>query len=253
MKHYQRWILAGMMIVLPCLAKATDRVLIPAGEFKMPAVLSKKSIPVKAFYLDRDPVTNKEFLEFIKLNPEWAKSKTKRIFADKNYLNHWSHDFSYEDSRYDKMPVVQVSWYAARSYCFWKGGRLPTIAEWEYVALFPFPGGPPLQSLILEWYGKSSEWPLPAVMSGRANSAGIYDLHGLIWEWVEDFNSSLVTGESRADSALDKNLFCGAGSAGAADPSDYAAFMRYAFRSSLKAAYTVQNLGFRCAQDKEPL
>jgi len=61
----------------------------------------------------------------------------------------------------------------------------------------------------------------------------------------------LSTGESRGDSSLDQNLFCGSGAAGAVDPSDYAAFMRFAFRGSLKAVYTQANLGFRCASNKE--
>ena len=46
---------------------------------------------------------------------------------------------------------------------------------------------------------------------------------------------------------LDRNLFCAGGSVGATDVSNYAAYMRYAFRASLKANYAVANLGFRCA------
>ena len=85
-----------------------------------------------------------------------------------------------------------------------------------------------------------------------ANDAGVWDLHGLVWEWVEDFNSSLVTGESRADAALERSLFCGSGALGASAFLDYAAFMRQALRSSLRASYTMRNLGFRCAcDDKE--
>ena len=73
------------------------------------------------------------------------------------------------------------------------------------------------------------------------NVHGVSDLHGLIWEWTLDFNSSLVTGESRADGSLDRSLYCGSGAAGAADFEDYAAFMRYAFRSSLEARNGVGN------------
>jgi formylglycine-generating enzyme required for sulfatase activity len=73
-------------------------------------------------------------------------------------------------------------------------------------------------------------------------------MHGLVWEWVEDFNSAMVTGESRADSGIERDLFCGSGAASASDFRDYAAFMRYAFRSSLDAKYAVSNLGFRCAR-----
>jgi formylglycine-generating enzyme required for sulfatase activity len=45
------------------------------------------------------------------------------------------------------------------------------------------------------------------------------------------------------------NFYCAAGSAGTANKADYAAYMRYAFRESLQATYTVGSLGFRCAQD----
>ena len=70
-------------------------------------------------------------------------------------------------------------------------------------------------------------------------------LVGLVWEWTRDFNSMMSGQDLRASSVR----FCGGSSLGAADPSDYASFMRYAMRESLKAAYTTGNLGFRCASD----
>ena len=63
------------------------------------------------------------------------------------------------------------------------------------------------------------------------------------------FNSILLTGESRSDVTTDKNLFCGSGSLNASDLMNYAAFIRYAFRGSVKANYAVKNLGFRCVKD----
>jgi len=83
----------------------------------------------------------------------------------------------------------------------------------------------------------------------RANLHGIRDLHGLVWEWTGDFNSAIVTGDARGDTGLERQLFCGAGSLGAKDTSNYPAFMRFGFRSSFKAGYTVHNLGFRYARD----
>lgn len=74
------------------------------------------------------------------------------------------------------------------------------------------------------------------------------DLHGLIWEWVEDFNTIFVTGESREDSSFNKNMSCGAGAMSGADKENYAAFMRFAFRSSLKGKSSAWNLGFRCVR-----
>jgi formylglycine-generating enzyme required for sulfatase activity len=90
---------------------------------------------------------------------------------------------------------------------------------------------------------------LPSIRQGVPNYFGVYDLHGLVWEWVADFNTAMVTGDARADSGLDRQLFCGSGSEGAKDRNNFPAFMRYGFRSSLKASYTVHNLGFRCAKD----
>ena len=92
---------------------------------------------------------------------------------------------------------------------------------------------------------------LPVLSFGQTvGQRGIprYTATGLVWEWVDDFNTAMVTGESRADTGLERDLFCGAGAAGAKDSSDYAAFMRSALRSSLQANNTTTSLGFRCAQ-----
>lgn len=242
-------VVMGMLFVNS--AWAQKMIPVPKGSFQMPALLDKKPRPVDAFLIDQHPVTNAEYLKFVRENPEWRKSQAKKIFTDKNYLEYWQSDLNFGPLADPQAPVVQVNWYAARAYCANLGKRLATIDEWEYVAQMPFKDKRELKSVILEWYGANTEWPLPLVMKRSPNTLGIYDLHGVIWEWVEDFNSSMVTGESRGDVALDRNLFCGGGAANAADPSDYAAFMRFAFRSSLQAKYTVRNLGFRCVKDKE--
>ncbi len=62
----------------------------------------------------------------------------------------------------------------------------------------------------------------------------------------------MVVGDSRSDSSLERRLFCGGESLYASDVGNYAAFMRYAFRSSLKGAYCVSSLGFRGARSVAP-
>lgn len=210
---------------------------------------SQGVVPVRAFRLDRHPVTNADYLEFVQATPAWQRSHVKRLFADEAYLQHWTDDLCLGPGAPSNSPVVNVSWFTARAYAKWKGRRLPTLAEWELAARSD---ATTTVARILAWYGRPLRGPLPPVESTAANAHGLWDLHGLVWEWVDDFNTALVTGESRADSNLDRNLFCGSGALGASSFDDYAAFMRYAFRSSLKARYTVPNLGFRCAQDLTP-
>ena len=84
------------------------------------------------------------------------------------------------------------------------------------------------------------------------NIWGAWDLHGLVWEWVEDFSQARALSDNRERGNVgDTQRFCGASALDATDRADYAAFMRYAFRTSLQGAYTVRNLGFRCAMDME--
>lgn len=237
-------------------AFGSDLMPVPAGVYR-PLFAGEndlKEIPVSRFLMAAAPVTNGEFLEFVTENPQWRRSKVKRLFADENYLKHWSGDTELGTACDAAQPVTWISWFASKSYAAWKGVRLPTTAEWELAANIGFtqldgPKEPEFKQAIARWYGSPSPAALPAAGSGRANLHGIRDLHGLVWEWTSDFNSAIVTGDARGDTGLERQLFCGAGSLGAKDTSNYPAFMRFGFRSSLKAAYTVHNLGFRCAKD----
>ena len=212
-----------------------------------------KPIIVNAFLMDEYAVTNLEFLEFVKANPQWSRSKAKRLFADSNYLRHWESDFNIGASNKNiyNSPVVNVSWFAARAYCTWKNKRLPTIAEWEIAGNAP-PKNTSYTSVtnyIMQWYEKPSLPVLPNVKSTYCNTFGLYDMHGLIWEWTFDFNSFISTGDSRNTTNDDKNLFCAGASINVSNREDYAAFLRYGFRGSLRGNYCLPSLGFRCVKN----
>lgn len=228
---------------------------VPSGDYRplYRAVTDASEVPVKSFDLDVLPVTNTEFLKFVRANPRWQRSQVKKIFADESYLKHWAGDLELGAGAPTNTPVVCISWFAAKAYAQWKGKRLPTIAEWECAAM----ASPDqadgtkdaaFKQQVLKWYSTLATTN-GAVGVGRANYFGIHDLHGLVWEWVADFNTAMVTGDARGDSSMDRTLFCGAGSVGAKEVDNFPAFMRYGFRSSLNANYCVQNLGFRCAKD----
>lgn len=214
--------------------------------------VSKQQVFVSSFDIDKYPVTNAQFLAFTNGHPNYSKSKIKGLFSEKNYLDYWESDDSFAPY-HPNAPVTNVSWFAAKNYCECQGKRLPTMDEWEYVAMADEKNADArtkeeFNKYILSWYEKPKSFLNP-IGSTFKNYWGVYDMHGLIWEWTADFNSIFLSGESRKDKDTDKLLFCGSGSINASDLMDYAAFMRYAFRGSIKANYTTRNLGFRCAKD----
>jgi formylglycine-generating enzyme len=234
--------------------------LIPGGVYA-PAFRSSsdpKEITVASFLLDITPVTNADFLEFVKANPKWRRSEVKRSWADSEYLKAWAGDTELGANALPKAPVTYVSWNAAKAYARWKGKRLPTTHEWECVAAASpsRPDGandPAFVKEIRHWYSTPSPSTIPLVGQKPANFYGIQDMHGLIWEWVVDFNMTVVGRDIRVEGAVDKDRFCGGGALDAKDRDDFPAFMRYGLRSSLKPTYTVHNLGFRCAKDMDDL
>ncbi len=220
---------------------ATTMVALPGGTYT-PYLKDDGDVkPVAAFQMDAKPVTVGEFLSFVKKNPEWRRSKAKALFADSHYLESWRADLRSDGD--PQRPVTEVSWFAARAYCESQNKNLPTTDQWEYAADDKGRDSKGLNQRILAWYGKPKSGALPAV-GQKKNGYGIFDLHGLIWEWTSDFNGVLISGVDQ------KELVCGGAAAGAKDPSDYAKFMRYAFRDSLKARYTTRTLGFRCVKKK---
>jgi formylglycine-generating enzyme required for sulfatase activity len=254
----------AILLVLSCLAcvsqpvgnsaKEKKMVKVEGGDFKNFYVSkTDKPIAVSPFLIDEYAVTNLEFLEFVKANPEWSRSKVKKLFADNNYLKHWKGDVEIGESNKNiyNSPVVNVSWFAARAYCNWKNKRLPTNAEWEIAG-----NSPPsnikytsLTSYIFQWYEKPSLPVLPNVKTTYCNTYGLYDMHGLVWEWTFDFNSFISTGDSRNTTNDDGNLFCAGASINVTNREDYASFLRYGFRGSLKGNYCISSLGFRCAKN----
>jgi formylglycine-generating enzyme required for sulfatase activity len=252
-----RYLLASLLLAVATAAAETPpgMVCVSNGVFT-PLFRSQSdltNVPVKSFLLDVEPVTNEQFLEFVRAHPQWQRSQVKRLFADEKYLRHWAGDLEPGPNVRPQQPVVWVSWFAAKAYAQWAGKRLPTLAEWELAAaasptLADGAQDAAFQRDILRWYTRAPGAAL-ADVGGPKNFWGARDLHGLVWEWVADFNTATVSGDARGDTGLDRQLFCGAGAIGAKEVGNFPAFMRYGFRSSLKAPYTVHNLGFRCAKD----
>ncbi|WP_240469817.1 formylglycine-generating enzyme family protein [Cyclobacterium sp. SYSU L10401] len=246
-------ILLPVLLMVSFTVHAQDEMMVPVtgGVYTPLYGTSTAQVQVADFYLDALPITHMEYLSFVEKKPEWRKSAVKGLFADERYLASWDGDLSFPESL-KKSPVNHVSWFAAKAYCECQGKRLPTVDEWEYVAM----ASPTLKDAredslfnlaILRSYEKPRTY-LQKVGNQEKNVWGISDLHGLVWEWTLDFNAIILTGESRNYGNTDLGLFCASGALGANDLMNYAAFMRYAMRSSLHARNNLATIGFRCAK-----
>lgn len=227
---------------------------LPAGSYlpfytresgKKLRLVTRRMTPLGAFRLDRYPVSNREFLAFVQQHPQWRRSRIAALFADAHYLSHWSGDVALREAADADRPVTGVSWFAAAAYCKAQGKTLPTTDQWEYALADGGRNGAARKATILAWYSVPATHKLAAARSATANGYGVHGLAGLIWEWTLDFNSLM----SGADLRGSNSQFCGGGSVGANDTTDYASFMRYSMRASLQASYTTSNLGFRCAEN----
>jgi len=179
-------------------------VLIPAGSFEMGSNDEESdekpvhTVQISSFYMDKYEVTNAEYKKCVNAGSCRAPLSVES----------YSRSSYYGDSTYDNYPVIYVSWDDARKYCQWKGGRLPTEAEWEYAARgglsgARYPNGDNINCGDANFSrlsgsgegikcrdsgGKDND--THPVGSYVANGYGLYDMAGNIWEWVSDWYDS---------------------------------------------------------------
>ena len=249
------WLALGVPGASAAAVAAPRYVEVPATAFLSVIETEPNAKPqqVAAFALRSEPVTNAEFLAFVSAHPQWQRGRVPSVFADANYLAHWQSAHSLGAQAQVTQPVTQVSWFAAQAYCESENAHLPSWIQWERSAaaseqLADARSDAAWRRHLLDWYAKPSNGTLAAV-GGEANLYGVRDLHGLIWEWVDDYAAMMVTADSRDQNDPDRLKFCGAAAMSLRDRENYALLMRIAMLSSLKATDTTRNLGFRCARD----
>lgn len=228
---------------------------IPAGTFEsvLPPAPGVKTAHVRSFRMDHVPVTNEQFARFVAKHPQWQRDRIARVFADRGYLSHWQTGTTVASQQRDQ-PVVRVSWFAASAYCESRGARLPSWYEWEYVAAASASArdarkDDAWRQNILAWYSRSARESLPLVGQTPPNYYGVRDLHGVIWEWVDDLSAMLVSGDNRQQDEPDALRYCGPGALTMEQKENYAILMRIAMLSSMQASYTSATMGFRCVTE----
>jgi sulfatase modifying factor 1 len=152
-------------------------------------------------------------------------------------------------------PVTQVSWHAAQAYCQSEQARLPRWYEWEFAAAADEQHADARQdpiwlARILGWYLRPANLPPQAIGLEPANFYAIQDLHGLTWEWVEDFNGLFVSADSRTQNEAKQLEFCGGAALSLGDKTNYAILIRLALLAAMEANQGGNYLGFRGVREE---
>ncbi len=192
-------------IVPPSLKIPQDMVFVPAGEYIYGWEKDGNPLIVelKGFYIDKYPVTNQKYQEFVK--GTGRKSPSDPRGPEYNIWN--GKDFPSELADH---PVVNVTYQDALSYAKWAGKRLPEEMEWEKASVGKemenYPWGkefsPNYCNTTESDIGQTS--PVGSFSLGTS-PFGCYDMIGNVWEWTstlydEKHNWHIAKGGSYKDS-----------------------------------------------------
>ena len=169
--------------------------LIPAGSFTMGSSAFDNNPPhrvtlTEPFYLGVYEVTQEQYERVMGTNPSAFKGAQN--------------------------PVESVSWEDAVEFCRKLSAlpeekaaghvyRLPREAEWEYACragtttAYSF-GDDENQLGVYAWYNKNSGKTTHPVGQGKPNAWGLYDMHGNVWEWCQDWYDDLPSGNATGPS-----------------------------------------------------
>jgi|GEM_PF-441907 len=218
-------------------------VLVPGGEFLMGTLEGNEdekpphTVYLEDFYIDKYEVTNAQYQEFV---DSMGLKFSPRDWADGRY-----------ESGKGNHPVVNVSWYDAKSYCGWAGKRLPTEAQWEKAARSSdertYPWGNQFDPNLanVKESGKLLTMPVGSYEGGKS-PYGVYDMAGNVWEWTSSLKMSYpYNATDGREDPVDKSLRVIRGGSF----NYYHGSARVTNRSHFEPQNWDYSIGFRCAKN----
>lgn len=237
-----------------------EMVTIPAGSFTLgsdhgPAdERPAHQVNLPAFAIDRFPVTNSQFAEFLNAaGTHNAKGERLFDFDDPDARVHRAGNRWTADRGYENHPVVEVTWAGARDYCAWRGKRLPTEAEWEKAARgtdsrrFPWGDSPPDRSHA-QFAARYNETAPVTDFAAGASPYGVRDMAGNAWEWVSSAYRPYPYNATDGREDLAAGQVRGTRGGGHDSPAGEITTTQRGRNLSRNPASGHHNIGFRCAK-----
>ncbi len=185
-----------------------DMVYVKGGSFRMGGEGYRDSehfhtVSLDDFFISGFEVTNAQYCEFLNGNGNQSEAGVPWLTISGEHCLILEQDGIFVPRPgYEQYPVNYVTWYGAAAYCAWRGGRLPTEAEWEYAARggvesqgFRYSGGRDLWNM--GWYRENSHRDGSAnfkdghgsmpVGTRKPNELDLYDMSGNVFEWCSDY------------------------------------------------------------------
>jgi len=158
--------------------------LVKSGSFTMGSTTNESDeqpvhqVNLSAFYIDKYEITNILYDACVKD----GKCQKPQNISSQTRFNY------YDNSVYSYFPVVYVDWTMARTYCEWRGARLPTEAEWEKSARGTdgrtYPWGNDIDCRKANYLGCTGDTTKIGSYESGKSVYGVYDLAYNVWEWT---------------------------------------------------------------------
>jgi len=173
--------------------------LVPSGFFTMgsnhtgPDEAPEHQVFLDSFYIDTYEVAASDYAEFLN-----AVNNTRGYYLDNKYGMLFYNGRFLTRPGLGSLPINNVSWNGASTYCLWKGKRLPTEAEWEKAArgtdkrIYPWGNTPPTPERARYFQTWTQELahrvmvPVDALPEGKS-PFGLHNMAGNVKEWVDDW------------------------------------------------------------------